>query len=301
MVLALFDLSFAKRQESLQARKRARYRLALASSFQLLRWKQQCAGSNTPAGARALTKQTFGELMGAMGFELQSLCEFAFDLIDVDRSGMIEMQEFEKLLFVCRCCKLLDHDQMLCYKVMVSKRVLEVQEVQALIAALPASHEFDAIRTEQLAVLAQREQQQVDAESRLSAYCSQLNDSLQIGGRVPLCRLDSIGMGLIIAHCWVMTYNPVNHSFVLGAGSFFCVLYCAEVGTRIVALRGLKMFNNDPRGSAYTIQNKVALWTSAIGVFGAVMLVFEECGAFSTGLDRLWQLLQVNFHVPAIE
>lgn len=158
MVLAVFDTSFAKRQESRLARKRARYRLALASSFMLLCRKQQCAGDTHGTAAFSMTKAVFLELVDALALGPPILCSFIFDLIDADGNGAVEMLEFEKLLFVCRCCNLLVADRLMCHKVVVARALHKVEESSQLLGALPARHEFSQARESAEALQAESKQ-----------------------------------------------------------------------------------------------------------------------------------------------
>ena len=86
MVLALFDTSYSENAESLLANKRARYRLALAASFRLLLQRQENE-DKTDEPQSALSKQSFLQLMEALGDGSPFINNCIFDLVDADGSG----------------------------------------------------------------------------------------------------------------------------------------------------------------------------------------------------------------------
>eukprot|EP00656_Telonema_subtile_P054409 TRINITY_DN8131_c0_g1_i3.p1 TRINITY_DN8131_c0_g1~~TRINITY_DN8131_c0_g1_i3.p1 ORF type:complete len:695 (-),score=193.98 TRINITY_DN8131_c0_g1_i3:300-2384(-) len=295
MVLALFDSSYEERKESQVANTRARYRLALVSSFQLLCRKQLREGStkdiNDQGPGFILTKQSFVQLVGALDINSPFICNFIFDLMDVNESGTIDMLEYEKLLFVCRCCNLLVRDRLLMHKVVVARAELLVGESTAFIDAMPASAQFDDTRRQAEESLAEHCVQRAEAQQQLDEYYEEVLESLLLFGWLPMLWLDRLGMGMLLVHCWVLSFNSTEHDTVHIVSSCFNLVYCVEVALRVDALGGLTGFFADPRGGAYVVQNKVALVTTAIGLFGAVMALIE--GSVSTGYGRVWEALQV--------
>ena len=194
------------------------------------------------------------------------------------------MEEFEKLLFVVRCSDLIANDKLLMHKCIVARNVIRCSESEAIIEALPKGQDYDEPRVKAQLDLVNYTREHETAQESLDLYYKQLLDSLKVFGRLPLHLLDQIGMTTIIAHCWLLTYNPYIHNTVKTAGLFFNVLYCLEVVFRALAIGGFR----DPRGQAYAAQNLVGLVASPLGLLGALMVLLNLDPSF-----RFWQALSV--------
>ena len=311
MILALFEVSYIKNSDTLLAIRRARTRLALASSF-VLASSTDREGSVTciaPTGvivsttnetstdafdSSGMTKEQCMALVHAMDEDAGNgqehrkhpeMSEFVFTHLDQDNSGRVEFIEFEKLLLLCHCCDKLSRDRLLAHTATVARADLMKADAQAM---LTYNYEWSRKQQHLLEETVVCQEKTIgDAHVDTEAYLNHLNQSFRICGRWESQQLDNIAVIVGIVYFWAMALGATAW---VGVG--FNLVYCFEVIIRIHSMKSLSQFCNDPRGRKYALQNKVTLYCTMVGMFGTIMVIHQKCSVI-TDQEQLWQAIQL--------
>ena len=322
MILALFEDSFTRNSDALLAKRRARTRLALSSSFVLASSTgpdadrpstdgpfTRCASEGLVSSSdskrspeRESSTNTFdssgmtkGQCMalvfamdkddgnGQENRKHNEMSEFVFTYLDQNNSGTIEFIEFEKLLLLCRCCDKLSQDRLLAHKATIARADLMKADAHAILT-------YDLSNTQQHlleeAVVCQ-DRMLVNAHASIDAYLNNLNQDFRIFGCCESQRLDNIALLVDVVHFGAMALGATAW---MGVG--FNLVFCFEVIIRIHSMQSLALFLDDPRGREHAMQNKVTFGCSVVGMFGSMLVIAEKCGA-NTNQERLWRAIQL--------
>ena len=305
MVLALFEASYTKNSDVLLAKRRARTRLDLASSFVLasstdpetaqtpMKGKSPLiaspglgasSGSNSSIDSSGITKKQCMALLQAMdNTEHSEMREFVFAHLDQDHSGRIEFMEFEKLIMLCRCCDKLSHDRLLAHKSTIARADL----IKSDACGKLTDELVNAQRHLLDETVARQEMMLANAQANIDSYLQHLNQSFMIFGCCESQQLDNIAVFVDILYFGAMALGA---SAWVGVG--FNLVYCAEAIVRIHSMHSLVTFCNDPRGREYALQNKVTFGSTVVGMFGATLVILQKCGVH-TRQERLWEAIQL--------
>ena len=305
MILALFEASYTTNSDALLAKRQARTRLALTSSFVLasstdpdafqasiegssshIASAGPVASSNSSIGSLGITKTQCMALLQAMDNDVcghLETREFVFTHLDQDRSGRIEFTEFEKLLLLCRCCDQLSQDMLLAHKSTIARADLLKAEAYGKLAD-ELSHDQRQLLE---GTVACQEEILANAHSNIAVYLNHLNQSFKIFGCCETRWLNNIAVIVDIAYFWAMTLDATAW---VGVG--FNLVYCFMLSIRIHSMQSFVLFYNDPRGREYALQNKGTFGCSVVGMFGVILLILQKCGVV-TNRERLWQAIQL--------
>ena len=302
MILALFEDSFTRNSDALLAKRRARTRLALSSSFVLasstvgessmriasagLVSSSDNKGSIDSFDSSGITKGQCMALLREMDddeHDWWEVREFIFKYLDQNNSGRIEFIEFEKLLLLCRCCDKLSQDRLLAHKATIARADLMKADAHAMLTYELSNKQQHLLEE---AVVCQ-DRMLVNAHASIDAYLNNLNQDFRIFGCCESQRLDNIALLVDVVHFGAMA---------LGATAWmsvgFNLVFCFEVIIRIHSMQSLALFLEDPRGREHAMQNKVTFGCSVVGMFGSMLVVLEKCGA-NTNQERLWRAIQL--------
>ena len=183
MVLALLEMAYKEHQEEANSQKRTQTQMALCASYVLLWYKANAHLDSdkedlTPA-CDTMSKDVFLAYTEQLLHLPPAASNLIFASIDMNQSGTVELGEVQQLLFLCRCHKLLEADELVRHKVIfASKQVLLERTIRQL-EHVPASAEFDQARTRLLADLVEQEKAAEEAEIALEAYTKCVLDSLR--------------------------------------------------------------------------------------------------------------------------
>ena len=305
MILALFEASYTKNSDALLAKRRARTRLALASSFVLASSTDPetaqtpmkgappliaseglvaSSGSNSSVDSSVITKTQCMALLQCMdNTEHTEMREFVFTHLDQDNSGTIDFMEFEKLLLLCRCCDKLSQDRLLAHKSTIARADLMRSDAYGKLTdelVNAQRHLLEKAVTRQEMMLA-------NAQANMDSYLKHLNQTFMIFGCCKSQQLDNIAVFADIMYFLAMALGAPAW---VGVG--FNLVYCAEAVVRIHSMHSLATFCNDPRGREYALQNKVTFGCTVVGMLGATLVILQKCGVH-TKQERLWEAMQL--------
>jgi len=235
MILALFEASYTKNSDTLLAKKRARTRLALASSFVLARstdpdaFQSSAEGPFTAPGlarsgskhstdsesstgafdSSGLAKAQCMALVRAMNEDIgngqehgkhHGMSEIVFTHLDQDNSGRVEFIEFENLLLICRCCDELSRDRLLAHKATIA-RADQMKADAHVMLTYELSNKQQHLLEETVAC---QEKTLANAHAEIEAYLNHLNRSFRICGRWESQQLDKIAVIADIIYFFAM-------------------------------------------------------------------------------------------------
>ena len=297
MILALFEHSYIENSNALLATRRARTRLALASSFVLAcstdpnAGQVASSGSESSIGSLGMTKTQFLALLQAMDTDEEKetterkrqIGEFVFTLLDQDNSGTIEFIEFEKLMLLWKCSDKLSHDTLLAHKSIITRADLMKTDAEGKLT--------DELVTEQRhlleEIIACHERMLANGHANIDLYLNHLNQSFKIFGYFETHQLDNIANFVDILH-----YGALALTTSVWVSPVFILVYGFESMIRIHSMHSLATFFNDPRGREYAMQNKVTFGCSVVGMFGATLVILQKCG-LDTNQKQLWEAFQM--------
>ena len=295
MILALFEASYTKNSDTLLAKRRARTRLALASSFVLASSTDPEHSTARESGTDAfdssgMSKEQCVSLVHAMDEDAgqehrkhPEMSEFVFTHLDQDYSGRVEFIEFEKLLLLCHCCDKLSRDRLLAHKATIACADLMKADAPAMLTYELSSKQQHLL--EETVVC--QEKTIADAHVDTEAYLNHLNRSFRICGRWESQQLDNIAVIVGIVYFWAIALGATSW---VGVG--FNLVYCFEVIIRIHSMKSLSQFCNDPRGRKHALQNKLSFGCTMVGMFGTIMVILQKCSV-TIDHERLWQAIQL--------
>ena len=288
MILALFEASFVENSDILLAKRRAKTRLVLASSFVLATSADPQQGL-TKAQCMALLQSMERHMHGkgeSTGEQQWKIWESVFFFLDQDNSGMVEFTEFERLLLLCECCHKLSQDRMLAYKATIARADLIKADAHADLTK--ADYDLSCSQRKVLEeTVVRQERNSAEANQKVESYLKELNQRFRIFGCLETVQLNNIAVVIDMSHFWVITLDTTVWA-VVG----FTFVYCFMVIIRIHSMQSFKLFFHDPRGREFQLQNKVSFVCSVVGMFGAILVILQECGV-DTHQERLWKAIQL--------
>ena len=286
MILALFEDSFTRNSDALLAKRRARNRLALSSSFVLasstvgessmriasagLVSSSDNKGSPDSFDSSGITKGQCMALLREMDddeHDWWEVREFVFTYLDQNNSGRIEFIEFEKLLLLCRCCDKLSQDRLLAHKATIARADLMKADAHAMLTYELSNKQQHLLEE---AVVCQ-DRMLVNAHASIDAYLNNLNQDFRIFGCCESQRLDNIALLVDVVHFGAMALGATAW---MGVG--FNLVFCFEVIIRIHSMQSLALFLEDPRGREHAMKNKVTFGCSVVGMFGSMLVISEK-------------------------
>ena len=275
MVLSRFEESYNQETRVLQARARAKTRIALATAF------IYATHSNKGNTSRAsLTKAQCMSLIEAVAaysgsFGQAGACkdaflktrEFIFDMIDEDKSGTIELPEMPRLLLLVKCCQRLTGRPLLAHKAEIATARMRLDEAQLMLRLdLPADIKHD-LEPRVRAEIAKQEVALEKAEVDMQNFLDCLQTSFKILGKVDDKDFDFVLLFFIISHFWVMAAIKVLVSSdqalwaSVGFNGFYFAMLVLRLhsahptGGNVGVMALLNRFFKDPRGREYHLKN----------------------------------------------
>ena len=247
-------------------------------------------GSTDSFDSSGMTKAQCMALLHAMDTNLDSgqfflwkMREFVFTHLDQDDSGRIEFIEFERLLLLCRCCHRLSRDRLLAHKATIARADLVKADAHAMLTYKLSKEQRHLVEE----TIVCHERVLARAHANIDTHLNHLNQSFRIFGCCESRWLDNISVFVDI-----MYFGATAMGATAWVGVGFNFVYCFEVIIRIHSMQSWALFCNDPRGREHALQNKVTLGCTAVGMFGAMLVVLQKCGV-NTNQERLWEAIQL--------
>ena len=304
MVLSRFEESYNKETRVLQARARAKTRIAIATAF-IYATHSTSKGNTSKA---SLTKAQCMSLIEAVeaysgSYGQAGACkdaflktrQFIFDMIDEDKSGTIELPEMPRLLLLVKCCQRLTETPLLAHKAEIATARMRLDEAQLTLRLnLPADIKHDLeprVRAEIAVQAVALEKAEVDMQN----FVDCLQTSFRILGKIDDKDFDFVLIFFLICHFWVMAAFEVlvSPDFALwasvGFNAFYFVMLVLRLhsahptGGHVGVMAVLNRFFDDPRGREYQLKNGMEFWTVSLGCTASIVTIIHEVSLFYSG------------------